>query len=97
MAITVKLPGPLAEPAGGARSIAVDVDASGGPASVGALLDALAVSHPALERRIRDERGEVRRFVNLYVGDDDVRHLGGQATPVRDGDVVHVLPSVAGG
>jgi molybdopterin converting factor small subunit len=97
MAITVKLPGPLAEPAGGARSIAVDVDASGRPASVGALLDALAVSHPALERRIRDERGEVRRFVNLYVGNDDVRHLGGQATPVRDGDVVHVLPSVAGG
>jgi molybdopterin converting factor small subunit len=97
MAITVKLPGPLAEPAGGARSIAVDVDASGAPATVGALLDALASSHPALERRIRDERGEVRRFVNLYVGDDDVRHLEGQSTTVRDGDVVHVLPSVAGG
>jgi molybdopterin converting factor small subunit len=92
----VKLPGPLADSAGGVRSIAVDVP-TGAPASVAALLDLLAGSHPVLERRIRDERGEIRRFVNLYVGDDDIRHLQGQATPVRDGDVVHVLPSVAGG
>ena len=46
---------------------------------------------------MRDETGELRRFVNVYVGDDDIRYAEGQDTAVRDGDVVHVLPSVAGG
>jgi molybdopterin converting factor small subunit len=50
-----------------------------------------------LGRRIRDETGQVRRFVNVYVDGDDVRFNGGLATPVRDGAEVQVLPSVAGG
>jgi molybdopterin converting factor small subunit len=48
-------------------------------------------------RRIRDETGQVRRFVNVYVDGDDVRFQGGLTTPVRDGAEVQVLPSVAGG
>ena len=51
----------------------------------------------ALARRIRDETGAVRRFVNVYVDGDDIRHADGTATPLRDGSEVHVIPSVAGG
>ncbi|MGX5653772.1 MoaD/ThiS family protein [Geodermatophilus nigrescens] len=61
------------------------------------LLDALAARHPVLERRIRDEAGALRRFVNVYVDGDDVRFSAGAQTPVHDGAVVQVLPSVAGG
>ena len=61
------------------------------------LLDALAAEHPMLARRIRDETGQVRRFVNVYVDGDDVRFEGGLQTKVRDGAEVQVLPSVAGG
>jgi molybdopterin converting factor small subunit len=64
---------------------------------VGEVLDALAADHPLLGRRIRDETGALRRFVNVYVDGDDVRFGQGLATAVRDGAVVQVLPSVAGG
>ena len=56
-----------------------------------------ANSVPAVVRRIRDETGALRRFVNVYVDGEDVRHLDGTATPLRDGCLVQVLPSVAGG
>ena len=93
MPVSVRLPGALAELAGGSRVVEVP----GSPTTVRAVLDAVALSHPAVERRVRDETGQLRRFVNVYVGDDDVRYTEGQDTAVRDGDVVHVLPSVAGG
>ena len=91
---TLRLPGSLAELAGGSRTL--DLELPDG-ADVAGLLDAVAAQHPALVRRFRDETGAVRRFVNVYVGDTDIRHADGLATPVHDGDVVHVLPSVAGG
>jgi molybdopterin converting factor small subunit len=91
--VALRLPGALAELAGGSRMVEVP----GSPATVREVLDAVALSHPGVERRVRDETGELRRFVNVYVGDDDVRYAEGQDTAVRDGDVVHVLPSVAGG
>ena len=72
----------------------MDAGAGGTLADV---LDALAVQHPLLARRIRDETGQVRRFVNVYVDGDDVRFEGGLAAKVRDGAEVQVLPSVAGG
>ena len=93
MSVQVLLPGVLADLAGGAKHL--DVDVSGG--TVADLLDVLAAEHPLLGRRIRDETGKVRRFVNVYVDGDDVRFQGGLATPVRDGAEVQVLPSVAGG
>ncbi len=52
---------------------------------------------PRLARRIQDEQGALRRFVNVYVDGEDVRRLAGMATPVRDGAEVQVIPSVAGG
>jgi molybdopterin synthase sulfur carrier subunit len=91
--VQVLLPGALADLAGGARHL--DVDVAGG--TLGDLLDDLATRHPLLGRRIRDEQGQVRRFVNVYVDGDDVRFEGGLATALRDGAVVQVLPSVAGG
>jgi molybdopterin synthase sulfur carrier subunit len=91
--VEVVLPGVLADLAGGAKHLHVDV----GGSTVADLLDSLAVEHPLLARRIRDETGQVRRFVNVYVDGDDVRYQQGVATPVADGAVVQVLPSVAGG
>ena len=93
MAVEVVLPGVLADLAGGTKHL--QVEPAGG--TLADLLDTLAAVHPALARRIRDEAGEVRRFVNVYVDGDDVRYAGGLGTPVPDGAVVQVLPSVAGG
>ncbi len=93
MSVEVVLPGVLADLAGGTRHL--EVDPGGG--TLAELLDSLAAVHPLLERRIRDEAGAVRRFVNVYVDGDDVRYAGGLATSVPDGAVVQVLPSVAGG
>jgi sulfur-carrier protein len=70
---------------------------SASPATVADVLDALAQQRPALERRLRDETGQVRRFVNLYVDGADVRGSAGVQTPVRDGAELLVIPSVAGG
>jgi molybdopterin converting factor small subunit len=89
----VVLPGVLADLAGGAKHLAVDV----GGGTLRDLLDAVGTRHPLLDRRIRDETGALRRFVNVYVDGDDVRFAAGLATPVPDGAVVQVLPSVAGG
>ena len=94
MTVQVVLPGFLADLAGGARHVDVDVGADGTLADV---LDRLVVDRPTLDRRIRDETGAVRRFVNVYVDGEDVRYEKGTATAVKDGAVVHVLPSVAGG
>ena len=93
MSVQVVLPGVLADLAGGTKHL--DVEPTG--TTLADLLDALAAGHPLLERRIRDETGQVRRFVNVYVDGDDVRFTQGLATEVRDGAEVQVLPSVAGG
>ena len=93
MSVEVVLPGVLADLAGGTKHLRVEPD--GG--TLADLLDTLAAAHPALGRRIRDEAGAVRRFVNVYVDGDDVRYAGGLDTAVPDGAVVQVLPSVAGG
>jgi len=90
--VTLRLPSALADVAGG-RTLVVDP----APPDVAALLDAVDAVNPALARRIRDETGAVRRFVNVYVDGDDIRHADGTATPLHDGCEVHVIPSVAGG
>jgi molybdopterin converting factor small subunit len=93
MSVQVVLPGVLADLAGGSKHL--DVQPEGD--TLADLLDALAAEHPRLTRRIRDETGTVRRFVNVYVDGEDVRFQDGLATTVRDGAEVQVLPSVAGG
>jgi sulfur-carrier protein len=91
--VQVLLPGVLAALVGGEKHLHVEPRGE----TLADLLDALAAEHPMLARRIRDETGQVRRFVNVYVDGDDVRFEQGLATPVRDGAEVQVLPSVAGG
>lgn len=90
--VTILVPGVLRGEAGGAARL--DVAASG---TLRAVLDEVGSRWPRLERRIRDERGEVRRYVNVYVDGADCRLSDGQDTPVADGGEVQILPSVAGG
>ena len=91
--VELRLPSTLADTVGGRRVLVVDP----APPTLAVLLDGLEAEHPALVRRIRDETGSLRRFVNVYVAGDDVRHLEGLGTHLQDGDLVQVLPSVAGG
>jgi sulfur-carrier protein len=90
----VVLPGALRQFTDGESTIDI---ALGEQATLGELLDALAADKPALTRRIRDEQGELRRFVNIYVDGEDARRSGGLAAPVPADAEVLVLPSVAGG
>jgi molybdopterin converting factor small subunit len=92
--VTIRLPQALSEYAGGRRELALDCGSS---SSLGEVLDQLARSNPAVERRIRDETGQIRRFVNVYVGEDECRTLDGLLTELRPGATVFVVGSVAGG
>ena len=94
MAVTVRLPGVLREYVGGRGILTVEV---AGDATLRDVLDLLAVQVPALERRIRDERGVVRRHVNLFIDAGDARDSGLLAAPVRPGSEVMVIPAVSGG
>jgi sulfur-carrier protein len=90
MPVKVKIPTQL-RPATGGEAVAM-VDG----ATVGAVLDALYERFDELRSRIADDGG-LRRFVNVYVGGEDIRFLAGLDTPVNDGDEVTILPAVAGG
>jgi molybdopterin synthase sulfur carrier subunit len=92
--VTVLVPGPLREKTGGESRLDVEI---GEPATLGALLDVLARRYPALERRLRDERAQLRRYVNFYVDGEECRHRGGPAATLRDRGEVQIIPSVAGG
>ena len=90
--VRVLIPGVLrAEADGRAR---LDVAAAG---TLGAVLDEVGRRWPRLERRIRDEQGGLRRYVNVYVDGEECRVLGGLAAPVAAGAEIQVLPSIAGG
>ncbi|MEU2939677.1 MoaD/ThiS family protein [Nocardiopsis alba] len=94
MRVIVHLPGLLRSDADGAAHVPVKVD---GPVALRGVLDALVARHPGLDRRIRDERGLLRRYVNVFVDEDECRTIGGLDAPVHDGADVRLLPSVAGG
>jgi len=90
MAIEVRIPTILRPYTGGERA----VDAEG--ASVASLIDDLEANHEGIKERLVDG-DEVRRFVNIYVNDEDIRFTGGLGTELSDGDTVVILPAVAGG
>lgn len=90
MGIEIRIPTILRSHTDGAKT----VSASGG--TLDELIADLDHRHPGMRDRLVDEAG-LRRFVNVYLNDEDVRFLGGLQTPVSDGDVVTVLPAVAGG
>ena len=91
MPVTVRIPTTL-RPLAGGRSI-VEVEGS----TVGEVLKSLDAAHEGFADRLLDEQGNLRRFVNVFVADDDVRYLQGLDTPVPDGETVAILPAVAGG
>ena len=71
------------------------VDVSG--STVGELLSGLTTRYQDLRRHLYNDEGKLRSFVNVYVNDEDIRYLGKDATPVKDGDTVSIVPSIAGG
>ena len=95
MKVRVRVPTALRELVAGSQTVEVDVEHD--KTTVGSVLDALAVAHPALERRVRDELGSTRVHVNLFVGADNVRDLDGLATPIMPGDELSIIPAISGG
>ena len=91
MAVTVKLPTQLRDAARGATAAQVQ------GATVGEALEALYAEHAELRERLADGDGGLRRFVNIYLGGEDIRFLDGLDTQLDDGDEVTILPAVAGG
>ena len=88
---TIRIPPVLRPSVGGEREVSAD------GATVGDVLNALTESHPDTKSQIFGEGGDLNRYVNVYLNDEDVRFLGGLETEVKDGDNVTVLPAVAGG
>ena len=68
-----------------------------GAATVGEALDRLPERYPTLRERLRDESGRLREHLNVFHNEEEIRRLQGEATPLRDGDTVHVMPAVSGG
>lgn len=91
MAITIVIPTPLRQFAGGKSEIEVEA------ATAGEALDKLTTEHADLKKHLYNEQNTLRNFVNVYVGDEDIRHLDGAATAVKDGETIMIVPSIAGG
>ncbi len=91
MSVRVKIPTPLRKLAGGADAVEVEGK------TIGEVLDDLEAKHPGFKEKLLDEKGALRRFVNVYYGDEDVRFLKGLETEVRDGAEVSIVPAIAGG
>ncbi len=91
MPVTVRIPTILRTYTGGAS----EVTAEGG--TLVEVLDDLERNHTGIKARVLDETGALRRFVNVYVGNDDVRFLDGLQTPTPEGSSISVIPAVAGG
>ena len=91
MAITVRIPTPLRSLTGGADEVAID------GSTVGEVIENLEKKHPGVKERLCDEKGSVRRFVNIYANEEDIRFLDNLATTVKDGDSVSIVPAIAGG
>jgi len=72
-----------------------EVEVSGG--TVAEVLSDLEAQYPGMRDRLRDESGKLRRFINIYINDEDIRFLENEATPVRDSDEISIVPAIAGG
>jgi molybdopterin synthase sulfur carrier subunit len=91
MSLTIRIPTQLRTLTGGAGQVEVE------GASVGEALKALDAAHPGLGDRLFDDSGQLRRFVNVFLADEDVRFLEGLATPTEAGQTHSIVPAVAGG
>lgn len=91
MSVIVRIPAPLQSLTGNR----VQVEAEG--STISELLANLEASFPGFRHRVYDESGQLRRFLNVYVNQEDIRFRDGETTPVSDGDEVSIVPAVAGG
>lgn len=91
MSVTVRIPTTLRPLSGGASTVAVD------GSTLRQVLQALDKAHPGFSAKLLDGEGNLHKFVNVFVADDDVRYLQGLDTPVSGGQVVSIVPAVAGG
>jgi sulfur-carrier protein len=91
MSITVQIPTPFRRLTAGTPSVACDA------ANLNELFSALDHQFPNLREHLHDDAGEVRRFLNIYVNEEDIRFLGGKAYSFQEGDEVLLVPSIAGG
>ena len=91
MSIKVRIPTPLQKLTQSQSEVAVD------GVSLSEVLQNLETKFPGFKERLYDEKGALRRFINFYVNDEDVRFLAGDKTPIKDGDEVSIVPAIAGG
>ncbi len=91
MSVPVRVPTQLRTLTGGAGEVEVEAT------TVGEALKALDATHPGFAERLFDEQGQLRRFVNVFLAEEDVRFLEGLATPIAPGQTVSIVPAVAGG
>src|SRR5205814_10587536 len=91
MPVTIAIPTPLRQFAGGQSEIQVNA------ATAGEALDQLTTTHAELRRHLFNDQNTLRNFVNVYVNDEDIRHVNGPGTSVKDGDTILIVPSIAGG
>jgi molybdopterin converting factor small subunit len=87
----VRIPTPLRKYTQGQEAVTLSA------ATVATLIEALEVQHPGLRERILDDKGAVRRFVNIFVGEEDIRFLQQLETPLTDATEVSIVPAIAGG
>jgi molybdopterin synthase sulfur carrier subunit len=91
MTVSVRIPTIMRTLTGGQSEVKVD------GATVGEVVASLEEAHPGFKERLLDDDGSLRRFVNIFVADEDVRFLSGLETPVPEGETVSIIPAVAGG
>ena len=91
MSVVVRIPTPLRK----MTQNEAEVSAEG--SDIASLIDDLENNYPGIKDRICDDQGEIRRFVNIYLNDEDIRFLQGQSTSLADGDEISIIPAIAGG
>ncbi len=89
--VTVRIPTALRRVTQGQGEVQVEAS------TIGELIEKLEQEFPGIKERLVDENGEIRKFVNFFVNDEDIRFLQGKDTPLKDGDVVAIIPAIAGG
>ncbi|MGB0605335.1 MAG: MoaD/ThiS family protein [Candidatus Latescibacterota bacterium] len=91
MAVTVNIPTPLRKLTNNESEVSVEAG------SVGDLVDALDAAYSGIAEKLLDEKGDIRRYVNVFVNDEDIRFLDGKGTALKDGDNISIVPAIAGG
>ncbi len=91
MPATVRIPTPLRKLTNDEELVEVDAG------TIGSVIDQLQSRYPGIQERLVDENGEVRRFVNVYLNEEDIRFLENKQTEVKDGDEISIIPAIAGG